>query len=100
MITRTGNNMITSTSVIDTNNEIDDRNSIFLIFLIELEENIKMTRNEIATMTEQTDRTITMTRDASVKMSFALIRKAQKRFIVKLPRLNVMQDISVKIVPF
>lgn len=27
--------MITSTSVIDTNNEIDDRNSIFLIFLIE-----------------------------------------------------------------
>lgn len=89
--------MITSTSVIDTNNEIDDRNSIFLIFLIELEENIKMTRNEIATMTEV--KTI-MTRDASVKMSFALIRKAQKRFIVKLPRLNVMRDISVKIVPF
>lgn len=27
--------MITSTLVIDTNNEIDDRNSIFLIFLIE-----------------------------------------------------------------
>lgn len=27
--------MITSTSVIDTNNEIYDRNSIFLIFLIE-----------------------------------------------------------------
>lgn len=97
MITRTGNNVITSTSVIDTNNEIDDRNSIFLIFLIELEENIKMTRNEIATMTEV--KTI-MTRDASVKMSFALIRKAQKRFIVKLPRLNVMRDISVKIVPF
>lgn len=66
-------------------------------FLIELEENIKMTRNEIATMTEV--KTI-MTRDASVKMSFALIRKAQKRFIVKLPRLNVMRDISVKIVPF
>lgn len=65
--------------------------------MIELEENIKMTRNEIATMTEV--KTI-MTRDASVKMSFALIRKAQKRFIVKLPRLNVMRDISVKIVPF
>lgn len=61
VITRIGNNVITSTLIIDTNNEIDDRNSISLIFLIEHEENMKMMRNEIATMTEQMNRTI-MTR--------------------------------------
>lgn len=48
MITRSGNNVITLTSVIDTNNEIDDHNSIFLIFSIEREENMKMMRNEIS----------------------------------------------------